>query len=80
MRLPTTHIWIETGYEFADGDTVGSEDFAVSAHLDSVNLEDDPFTFEILAVRGWAATPSELAAVSVVDGGGGSPVPRQWAA
>jgi hypothetical protein len=72
-----THIWIETGYEFADGDTLGSQDFAVSAQLDSVNLEDDPFTFQIRAVRGWAATPSELASLSVIDGSGGSPVPRQ---
>jgi hypothetical protein len=66
----THNIWIETGYEFADGDTVDlAHDVSAAVELASINVDgSDPFTLEISAVEARPITPLELATILVTVG------------
>jgi len=62
-----SHIYIETGYEFGDGDAVGDLDLVGSAQLASVALDgSDDFTFEIVDVAALKMTPEEIASLQSV--------------
>lgn len=70
-----THIYILTGYPFADGDKVGDSDMLASVQLASISLDgSDAFTFEITDVNAIKVSPEELASLVtvVVRGDGGS--------
>ena len=62
-----THIWIETGYEFADGDIVDlARDISAVVELASINVDgSDPFSLEIRKVEARPVTPVELASILV---------------
>jgi hypothetical protein len=83
-----THIWIETGYEFADGDSFDpapdAHDVSAAVQLASINVDgSDPFTLEISKVQARKISPLELATIVLkvgqesgqVEPGPGTPGP-----